>query len=817
MPRTPDREDDDGMRTIDAIPLTAALPRHGGKAEGLSALLAAGLPVPPGVVFEAAPRASAPSIARAAVAEARIHNWRTVAVRSSAADEDGAISSGAGAYETVLSVPADDVDAITDAVDVVLASIGETGAVIVQRMVMADAAGVAFTVDPVTGAPTVVVNAVAGLGATLVSGAATPWIAEMARSVQGSVETGALAADEGPIDAETLSEIVRLALAAEAARGAPQDVEWAVEDGKVWLVQSRPVTALAEQIPIEVVVPPGYWVRDPTHGRLPRTRMTSSVLDEDHAVLPMVREFGMLATFSGRRIGGWHYVTIVPVGAPPPAPGKTPPKLPGWLVSTLIRMSGAGRAQLRAARRAMKTDAAGRLMDEWDDHLRDDLQARILAYQDVDLGGLDDEALAAELSSRAETMRRSAELHFRIAMPYALGLFDFVEFCRARIGWPAEQTLEMLSGLADVASDPGRALAAIAALPLDSVERAEAHERFVRYYGCRALDIEVAEPTLAESPHLLSALIEAAAGAEPVDLEAAQAEARRRVADHARSRLQGPHIAEFDRLLKTAERVYGLRDDNVFLAIDAPLALVRYAALEVGRRLAARGTLDAPDDVFHLTTDEAAEALRSRHPLEGLREAARHARGERAWAIAHPGPISYGDDPGPAPKFSGLTRAERAATEAEMLMGELIMPSITALSEGEDGVLRGVPASPGRVTGPVRIVHAEADFDRIESGDIVVCPGTRPSWSVIFPLIGGLVADAGGALSHPAIIAREYGVPAAVAVVGATDTLRDGEVVTVDGSEGSVRRLTPSPQTTRTGHTPSPAAAAHRTLETRNP
>ena len=780
------------MKTIDALPLTAALPRHGGKAEGLSALLAAGLPVPPGVVLEAAPRVSARSIARAAVAAARAHNWRTVAVRSSAVDEDGAVSSGAGAYETVLSVPADDVDAMTDAVDVVLASIGEAGAVIVQRMVMADAAGVAFTVDPVTGAPVVVVNAVVGLGAALVSGAATPWVVEVARSVDGSVGTPELGADDGPIDAETLCEIVRLALAAEAARGAPQDVEWAVEDGAVWLVQSRPVTALAEQIPIEIVVPPGYWVRDPTHGRLPRTRMTSSVLDEDRAVLPMVREFGMLATFSGRRIGGWHYVTIVPVGAPPPAPGKTPPKLPGWLVSTLIRMSGAGRMQLRAARRAMETDAAGRLMDEWDDRLRDDLQARILAYQDVDLGGLDDGALAAELSSRAEMMRRSAELHFRLAMPYSLGLFDLVEFCRGQIGWRAEQTLEMLSGLADVASDPGRALAVIAALPRDSMERAEAYERFVRYFGCRALDIELAEPTLAESPHLLNALIEAAADAGSVDLGGLQADSRRRIADRARSALHGSRIAEFDGLLKTAERAYGLRDDNVFLAIDAPLALVRYAALEVGRRLAAHGTLDAPEDVFHLTTDEAAAALASPLPLEPVREAARRARGERAWAIAHPGPISYGEDPGPAPKFTGLTRAERAPTEAEMLMGELIMPRVTESAEGEDGILRGVPASPGRVTGPVRIVHAEADFHRIESGDIVVCPGTRPSWSVIFPLIGGLVADAGGALSHPAIIAREYGVPAVVAVVGATNTLRDGEVVTVDGSEGSVRRPTPS-------------------------
>ena len=777
------------MMTIEAIPLLQAQPQHGGKARGLAALMAAGLPVPPGVVFDATPRSFAPTIAQAAAAVGHVYDWSTVAVRSSAADEDGAVTSGAGAYETVLSVPVADVDAMTQAVDAVLASIGGSGGVIVQQMVVADAAGVTFTVDPVTGAPAVIVNAVAGLGAALVSGAVTPWVARMERDDDGSVPAPLPATDDAPLDDAVLGEVIRLALVAEDVRSAPQDVEWAVADGIVWLVQSRPITALVEQIPVEIVVPAGYWVRDPTHGRLPRTRMTASVVDEDLAVLPLVEEFGMLATFSGARIGGWHYVTIVPVGAPPPAPGKTPPKLPGWLVSTLIRSSHDGRVQLRAARSAMKTDAAGRLFDEWDAHIRDDLRARILASQDVDLGGLDDGGLAAELRSRAEAMRRSAELHFRMAMPYSLGIFELVDLCRRRIGWRAERTLEMLSGLADVASEPARALAAIAALPPDSAARADAYERFVRYFGCRALDIEVAEPTLAESPHLLRALIDTTAEAGSFDVVAGQAEARQVAAAAARAQLPRSRVADFDRVLATAERVYGLRDDNVFLAIDAPLALVRYAALEAGRRLTARGTLDAADDVFHLTPEEAADALGARHPLADVLELARRGRGERAWAIAHPGPISYGDDPGPAPAFTWLTRAERAPTEAEMLMGELIMPSITALSEGEDGVLRGVPASAGSVTGPVRIVHAEADFHRIQQGDVVVCPGTRPSWSVIFPMIGGLVADGGGALSHPAIIAREYGVPAVVAAVGATDTLRDGELVTVDGAAGTVRRL----------------------------
>jgi phosphoenolpyruvate synthase/pyruvate phosphate dikinase len=248
------------MRTIEAVPLASAAADHGGKAAGLSALLTAGLPVPPGVVFDAAPSASAAGIAAAAVEVAHEHGWRSVAVRSSARDEDGATSSGAGAYATVLNVPGDDVEAMASAVDTVLASIGETGGVIVQQMVAPDAAGVVFTIDPVTGAAFLVVNAVAGLGETLVSGAETPWQARIPREGDGSVRSADIVADDGPVELAPLRELTRLAIEAERARGGPQDIEWAVAGGVVWLLQSRPVTALAAQVPVEVVVPPGYRV-----------------------------------------------------------------------------------------------------------------------------------------------------------------------------------------------------------------------------------------------------------------------------------------------------------------------------------------------------------------------------------------------------------------------------------------------------------------------------------------------------------------------------------------------------------------------------
>lgn len=103
-------------------------------------------------------------------------------------------------------------------------------------------------------------------------------------------------------------------------------------------------------------------------------------------------------------------------------------------------------------------------------------------------------------------------------------------------------------------------------------------------------------------------------------------------------------------------------------------------------------------------------------------------------------------------------------------------------------VFSGIAASAGQYIGPVRVVHDESEFQKIQPGDVLVCPMTSPVWSVLFPNLGALVTDAGGLLSHPAIIAREYQIPAVVATGNATSLLRDGEIVRVDGAAGTVEK-----------------------------
>ncbi|MBA2625630.1 MAG: hypothetical protein H0U89_08510, partial [Acidimicrobiia bacterium] len=106
-----------------------------------------------------------------------------------------------------------------------------------------------------------------------------------------------------------------------------------------------------------------------------------------------------------------------------------------------------------------------------------------------------------------------------------------------------------------------------------------------------------------------------------------------------------------------------------------------------------------------------------------------------------------------------------------------------------EGGVRGLGAAPGTYEGTARVILDESGFDRIEPGDVLVCPITSPVWSMVFPSLGALVCDAGGVLSHPAIIAREFAIPAVVGTGGATNTIPDGAAVRVDGTAGTVEVL----------------------------
>ncbi|HJP90220.1 MAG TPA: PEP-utilizing enzyme [Candidatus Limnocylindrales bacterium] len=226
-------------------------------------------------------------------------------------------------------------------------------------------------------------------------------------------------------------------------------------------------------------------------------------------------------------------------------------------------------------------------------------------------------------------------------------------------------------------------------------------------------------------------------------------------------------LAAFDRTLGYARAIGWLTEGHNYWIDRLSHARLRALSRRVGARLAREGIIEAADDVFFLTRDEVAAALRegtSRQALVAERRA-EHAVNERRTA----------------PQFVG-----KVPDEPPTGGDRFDVPRVVS-APGD--TLSGKGASAGIVRGPARVTLSQDDFGRIQPGDIIVCPASNPSWVPIFTIAGGLVTNTGGVLSHAAVVAREFGLPAVVGTGDATTRIADGRMVEIDGTAGTVRLL----------------------------
>lgn len=817
------------LRSLDTTGADDA-PLVGRKAARLGALLREGFPVPPGVVLTVAafeevlgelrrtgragaevPAAGLPLSARVlrAVEEIAARFPDTaLAVRSSGVAEDAPDRSYAGQYATVLGVRG--AEALAAAVRTCLASAFSRHlrayqdpdepwpglAVLVQPMVAAEAAGVAFSVNPVDGSrDETLVNAVRGLGERLVSGQAAPdeW------SVRGTAEPRRTAGAEDALGAAEIGRVAELTRRVADEAGCPQDIEWAwAGDGPV-LLQARPVTALppqAREVPVLFEVPPGRWLRG-GYTLKPLTPMNvSTLIRAVNAGSEGLFRYAFAESIDVRSLGGWSYLRIVP-------------------------LADAAAVRRRAERvvAAVRADEPHGLVERWHTQWQPELAGRTAAAAGAGLAALSDGALLDELGERIARADRAQHLHFLVGGASSLVWGELGVVCRDLLGWGAEEVLPLLTGLPGKASEPALALAGLAALArerpvvrevLESpdegcVERLEAAEpefaaafhRYLRDYGQRCLGADVAEPSLREQPLTVLRLIagQLASGSDPQEAMRRTVGEREAAAERARRELAAADdggAGRFERALARAERAFPLRDDTGFYA-HVCWGQVRYALQELAARLVRRGLMDRVEEVFLLSVDEARDALADGGGLRAL--VARRAA-EQNWAAARMGPLTYG-----APEASvsrdevldALPGADRALLEPVRWIDSVSHLGARGSASAGDRLLHGTGVSAGRYTGTVRVVLDEGEFGRLRPGDVLVCPETTPQWSVLFGSIGALVTDTGGLLSHPSILAREHGVPAVVATGNATEVLRDGQVVEVDGRAGTVRVLDPEP------------------------
>ncbi len=802
----------------------------GRKAAALGELLAAGLPVPGGFVLTASaleytlaatglgghppPEQVAevrlpPPVAAAIDGVAAAAAGAQLAVRSSGIAEDLPGMSYAGQYETVLHVtgPADLAAAVracwasafTTRVNAYQKGRGlpatQRMAVLIQYMVPATAAGVAFSANPVTGDRSeVMVNAVRGLGNRLVAGQVSPeeWLVreEEARRSPG--------AETALTDAQARA-VAGLARRIAARFGEPQDIEWALEGDQLWLLQARPITSLPEppvaQVPVPVEVPPGHWRRDTLISPRPWSPMQTSVF------MPLltrtsrrIAAYGLAEGIEYRQIGGWTYTRFVPLDG-----------------------TAEVSARIQAIVEAIGSDEPARVIEDWYELDGPRIATRSSELAAADLAAMDDKTLGEHAGEVTRFAADSLDALFHVG---GAGLFIIGELgvlCRDLVGWDVSQTLRLVVGLPSKTTEPAFRLAALArdaavrpdvrgllehvdsrtpALVAERVpEFAAQVAEYLDAYGHRPMAFEVAEPTLHERPELVLSLIrdQIARGYSPEAEARSLGRERAAATREAREALAACGAEDrdrFERALARAQRAFPVRDDKAFYTAVA-WALVRYALREIGRRIAGRQVIREPDDVFFLHFDEATDALLNGgdHQADVGRR-----RGMNAWALANPGPPSYGDPPAQAVASDGdagaagwirsLPPGAQRAIAVMMWIAKVGGAPEQAADTG--GGIRGVAASPGRYTGPARIITGEDMFGKLRPGDVLVCPETTPQWAVLFPIVGALVTDTGGLLSHPAIIAREYRVPAVVATGDATRRLRDGQLVVVDGTTGEV-------------------------------
>jgi pyruvate,water dikinase len=247
----------------------------------------------------------------------------------------------------------------------------------------------------------------------------------------------------------------------------------------------------------------------------------------------------------------------------------------------------------------------------------------------------------------------------------------------------------------------------------------------------------------------------------------------------ARAQLQGypqPVVQQFEFLLKAAQEGTVLSEDHGFWIDFRCTHQVRRVFLDFGRRLAEAGAIEQRDDIFFLSLDELRETARSLPELD-RRQLIAARKAERAHFAAVAAPPALGTPP---PGRSSDDPGERSMMK---FFGGPPKPST------KPGVFLGYPGSPGVAQGVARVVRSLAEAAKVQPGDILVAETTAPPWTPLFATVAAVVTDTGGVLSHCAVVAREYGIPAVVGAGMASSMIKDGQRLEVDGSAGVVRLL----------------------------
>ena len=772
----------------------------GGKATTLHLLALDGFDVPPGFVI--------PAVADIdGYTDLQLRDWVhriggfPVAVRSSGAAEDLAGASFAGQYDSFLHVA--DVETLrhriaecrkSAATDRVVSYSAKTGhdlseaqvAVLVQRQVDARVAGVAFTIDPLSGVEDLgVIEYCTGLADKLVSGHVTG--SRITVRLRDAAVQDRAGDDE--LSAVAVRSLAATMLAVQAHRHRPQDLEWAFDhDGRLWLLQARPITAIAWRTDIGQYTDADFRdggvsarVCTPLMYSLYRNAFQSTMqqffvelgLQSPHD------EPEWISQFYGRpywnveavkrcflKVPDWDeqdFDTDLGVNKDygPAGPARVP-----VTAATVVGALPVALASSRLRRRALT--AVTDFEKSWEERYSR-WKARVPGLSECA-----DEDFAGQLRDCLLNFHADTEqTYFRLIYNNTVLQSD-VKRLITKVDAATSGTtslIELMGGLAGVSHmELQRATVRLYEVAgkygFAAPEWAQALREFLDQHGFHSdVELDLTCPRWAEAPDRVQAMIEAmlTGGVAPADPDAAvaaqqlrygqaRADLDRRVRARPWARLR--YRRSVDRMIGAARR-YLIARESMRQCSAQCYAIVRSFVLEAGDRLAARGVLERAEDVFMLSVSEVVEYVSGRVP---------------------------GD-------VAELVTFRRAMYDGyrDLVPPHELGAGIDAVANASGGnVLAGLGCSPGVVEGVARVIGSLRDIDQVCRGDILVTQYTDPGWTPALGLVAGVVTEVGGMLSHAAVIGREYGIPAVLNVAGATTTIRSGQRLRVDGRAGTV-------------------------------
>lgn len=761
-----------------------------------------------------------------------------VAVRSSATAEDLPEASFAGQQETYLNIHG--IDEVLDAVKKCWASLWTARAiayrnknnidqsvvalaVVVQEMVNAEAAGILFTANPINGRrDEMVINAAWGLGEAIVGGLVSPdtIVADKAtgeiKQYDVAEKTVITVLTEKGTREEKLEEtrrrskvmneaevveLVNIARRIESYYGKPQDIEWCRADGRFFIVQSRPITAMAES-PIEWTPPnpKGVYMRTSVVDLMPSPLsplyITWAIPVLREQMKPLSARLGMglpvLQEDYYIAINGYAYMNAA-----------FPAKAWWWILTGMLP------AYPRLLRR---------MVPFWRDELHPEYQAAVAKYQDRDC----EKMSAGELWQEAQEILTAA-MYYATGLLFATmgasagseGLLTRVYNKYARqegdpdatallMGWDnipvrsekslydlamwARENDELAKYLLETPTGELTAkyaksakenqikrlgdLSGLSGSKSDWDEFVSRFESHLDQFGYLVFQMDFAEPLPRDHPELLLETIKMylrGKGTNPHERQRASEEKRIQTAETMRNHLKGFKRWAFLKALNWGQSLAEVREDAL-AEIGLGYPILRAMLRELGNRFVAADVIGLSDDIYWLEKVEVETCVRKLEhgdQLENLSAcvAERKAFNKKAGQETPPPMMPM------KKKYMGIDTSVWLA-EAE--------------SNRTGNVLKGVPTSEGKVTAPARVLRGPEDFEQMRPGEVLVAGTTTPAWTPLFAMASAVVTDIGGPLSHGSIVAREYGIPAVMGTGVATKRIQSGQSITVDGTKGEV-------------------------------